>query len=83
MIFTPTMNYFFDTYFGTNYRKSSMKTKSTKKSVSFSSKEVVYYHLSTQERNMKRKAYKEVCKSSKHYRRMHYLTRMMNGLKIE
>ena len=82
MIFTPVMNYYFDTYFGTNYQNKT-NSKSTKKSVSFSNDEVVHYYLSSQERNMKRKAYKEVCKSSDHYRRMDYLNNMMNGLKIE
>ncbi len=67
------MNYISDTLFG---------TKNTKKRVRFANDEIIHYHLSDQERNMKRKAYKQIRKQSKHYNNMDDLCYLMEDLKI-
>lgn len=74
-VFRPSMNYISDTFYGTNYND-------TKKRVRFADDEIIHYHLSEQERNMKRKAYKKIRKQSKHYRQMDHLSYLMNKLKI-
>jgi len=54
-----------------------------KKSVSFTTSEVKHYHLSYQERNMKRKTYKQISKNARHYRQVDYLCHIMKDLKLD
>ena len=77
LVFRPSLNYISDTYFGTKYN-----TNDNKKRVRFTDDKVIHYHLSEQERNMKRKAYKKIRKQSKHYRQMDHLSYLMDKLKI-
>ena len=58
------------------------KLFNNKRRVRFTADEVKVYHLSKQERQMKKDAYKRINKESKHYRKMHQLCYLMEDLKI-
>ena len=66
-IVRPTFNYIF---------------QNRKRKVRFATNEIKYYHLSKQERKMKRKAYKEITKSVNHYSKINDLCSLMEDLKI-
>jgi len=74
-VFRPSMNYISDTFYGTNYND-------TKKRVRFTDDKIIHYHLSEQEKNMKKKAYQRIRRQSKHYRKMDQLSYLMEDLKI-
>ena len=67
IVVRPTFNYIFN---------------DNKRRVRFATDEVKVYHLSKQERKMKKDAYKRINKESKHYRKMHQLCYLMEDLKI-
>ena len=77
-IFIYTMNEISDRILGTNYNK----TFKEEKTVRFASDEIITYNLSNEERQMKKDAYKKIRRSTRHYRRMEQLTRMMDNLNI-
>ncbi len=64
--------------FVTNY----IFNRNNKRKVRFTNDQVFHYHLSEQERNMKKKAYKRIRRQSKHYRQIDYLCYLMEDLKI-
>lgn len=80
-VFPKIMNYICDTYFGTNYRNKPINNNGKRK-VRFADDEVKHYHLSQQEKNMKRKAYRQIRKQSNHYRQVDQLCWSIEGLKI-
>ena len=75
-VFRPTMNYVF------NYNDDEIINNKNRR-VRFADDQVVHYHLSDQERNMKRTAYKKIRIQSRHYRKMDHLCYLMEGLKIK
>jgi len=56
--------------------------KNNKRRVTFTTNEVKYYHLSNEERKMKKDTIRRVRRQSRHYRQMDYLCYAMDNLKI-